>query len=98
MLDSGVTDAFGWIAATGSCVCFIPQVILCLQSQCAKGLSLGSILVLLLTFICWLIYGIGINSIIIIVSDAVEIVCVLIILQFKIRDIRKTRECSRSPA
>ncbi|HRI21622.1 MAG TPA: SemiSWEET family transporter [Panacibacter sp.] len=78
-----------WIEFTGyagsflSSITFIPQVYKAWQSKSVGDLSVWMILIVVISTILWLVYGIGINSRPVIIANSVILSLSLVLLYFK---------------
>ena len=75
----------GFIAAILTTVAFIPQVYKVWQTKSVSGMSLTMYLIFFCGVLLWLVYGLIINSLPMIMGNAVTIVLTLIILYFLLR-------------
>jgi len=75
----------GYMAATGTTISFLPQVIKTWKSKSAKDLSLGMFSIFCTGTLLWLIYGIMMNEFPIIAANAVTLVLSSTLLYFKFR-------------
>ena len=75
----------GFIAAILTTVAFIPQVYKVWQTKSVSGMSLTMYLIFFCGVLLWLVYGLIINSLPMIIGNAVTIVLTLIILYFLLR-------------
>ena len=75
----------GFIAAILTKVAFIPQVYKVWQTKSVSGMSLTMYLIFFCGVLLWLVYGLIINSLPMIIGNAVTIVLTLIILYFLLR-------------
>lgn len=75
----------GYVAATLTTVAFLPQLIKTWQHRSAKDISYAMLLIFSTGVLCWLIYGILINSLPIIAANSVTLVLNLLILSLKIK-------------
>ena len=73
-------ELIGFIAAILTTVAFIPQVY-----KSVSGMSLTMYLIFFCGVLLWLVYGLIINSLPMIIGNAVTIVLTLIILYFLLR-------------
>jgi MtN3 and saliva related transmembrane protein len=78
-------EILGMVAGTISSITFLPQVIKTWQSKSAKDISLWMFLLVTLSVIMWLAYGIIIKSIPIIYTNSMVLLMSLIMLYFKFR-------------
>lgn len=81
-----IHDIIGIIAATLTTVSFVPQVVKVVQTRHTKDISLGMYIIFVFGVSAWLIYGGMINSLAIIVGNAVTLGLALIILLYKLRE------------
>lgn len=84
-MSTELIDILGLFAGTLTTIAFLPQLYQTWKSKSAKDVSL----VMMITFCCglflWLIYGLAINAIPVIVSNAVTLFLALLILLLKIK-------------
>ena len=78
-------ELIGFIAAILTTVAFIPQVYKVWQTKSVSGMSLTMYLIFFCGVVLWLVYGLIINSLPMIIGNAVTIVLTLIILYFLLR-------------
>ena len=78
-------ELIGFIAAILTTVAFIPQVYKVWQTKSVSGMSLTMYLIFFCGVLLWLVYGLIINSLSMIIGNAVTIVLTLIILYFLLR-------------
>jgi MtN3 and saliva related transmembrane protein len=78
-------EFIGFIAAILTTVAFIPQVYKVWQTKSVSGMSLTMYLIFFCGVLLWLVYGLIINSLPMIIGNAVTIVLTLIILYFLLR-------------
>jgi MtN3 and saliva related transmembrane protein len=75
----------GFMAATGTTISFVPQVIHIIRTRDTKGISLSMYSIFTVGVACWLLYGCLLGSLPIILANAVTLVLALTILFFKIK-------------
>ncbi len=75
----------GFIGATLTTVSFIPQAIRVIKTKSTADISLGMFLAMSVGIVCWLIYGILRNDVVVISANVVSVVFSGIILGYKIR-------------
>lgn len=80
-----IIEVLGMAAGTISSITFLPQVIKTWKSKSAKDISLWMFLLVTLSVVMWLIYGILRNSIPIIYTNSMVLLMSLIMLYFKYR-------------
>ena len=78
-------ELIGFIAAILTTVAFIPQVYKVWQTKSVSGMSLTMYLIFFCGVLLWLVYGLIINSLPMIIGNAVTIVLTPIILYFLLR-------------
>ena len=78
-------ELIGFIAAILTTVAFIPQVYKVWQTKSVSGMSLTMYLIFFCGVLLWLVYGLIINSLPMIMGNAVTIVLTSIILYFLLR-------------
>lgn len=69
-----VATPLGLLAGTLTTIAFLPQVIRTYKSKSAKDLSLGMLGTFTTGVLCWLIYGLMIDSLPIVIANAVTFV------------------------
>lgn len=84
-LDMPIIEIIGLIAATLTTSAFVPQVYKAFKNKSTADISLTMYLVLLTGLILWLIYGIFIESLAIILANAVTGVLALLMLLLKFK-------------
>ena len=78
-------EIIGLIAGALTTTAFVPQVYKTWKSKSAEGLSLTMFLVFFVGIILWLIYGIYIQSLAMILANAVTGFLALMLIIFKLR-------------
>lgn len=78
-------EIIGLIAGVLTTTAFVPQVYKTWKSKSAEGLSLTMFLVFFVGIILWLIYGIYIQSLAMILANAVTGILALMLILFKLR-------------
>ena len=91
MSNFNYIDLFGFLAALLTTIAFLPQLFKTWQTKSADDVSLVMLILFLTGLICWIIYGLKINSIPIIVANFVTFIFNFSILILKIR-YKKTKE------
>ena len=91
MSNFNYIDLFGFLAALLTTIAFLPQLYKTWQTKSADDVSLVMLILFLTGLICWIIYGLKINSIPIIVANFVTFIFNFSILILKIR-YKKTKE------
>ena len=79
------TEFIGFAAGTLTSLAFLPQVIKVWKTKSTKDISLLMFIILCSGAFLWFIYGIIINSLPVILANAITFVLAIIILIFKIR-------------
>ncbi len=85
MMDINYIGIIGLIAGTCTTVSFLPQVIKTFRTKETKDISLSMYLVLATGIFLWTIYGVFIESLPVILANAVSFVFATIILTLKIK-------------
>ena len=78
-------DFVGTLAGILTTVAFIPQVVKTWRSRSADDISLLMFLVFTVGVFCWLLYGIGLNSMPIIIANSVTLLLAGSILVLKLQ-------------
>jgi MtN3 and saliva related transmembrane protein len=78
-------NLIGYIAATCTTLCWLPQAVRTIRTRDTKAISLWTQSLFALGLALWLIYGIFSMSIPVVVANAVTLPLVLIIVVMKIR-------------
>ncbi len=86
-----VVEIVGYIAATLSVICFIPQAIKILLTKDTNAISFWMYFLFLLSVIFWLIYGLMLGSLPIIFKNIFVIIFAGIILGLKIKDLMRKK-------
>jgi len=82
-------EIIGLVAAVLTTSSFIPQVIKTKKTKSVENLSLSMYLTMFTGVVLWLIYGLYINSVAVILANAVTAVLTLMLLNYKIRFSKK---------
>ena len=77
-------DLFGFSAALLTTIAFIPQLYKTWQTKSADDVSLVMLILFITGLICWIIYGIKINSIPILVANIITFIFNFSILILKL--------------
>lgn len=88
-MNFDIGTLIGSTAATLTTISFIPQVFKIVQTRDTESISLCMYLIFATGVILWFIYGIILNSYPMIVSNVITLLLVIVILVFKIREIKK---------
>ena len=80
-----IYEIIGLLAAILTTGAFVPQVYKTWKIKSADDISLTMYLVLFIGLICWLIYGIHLNSFTMILANSVTGILALVVLFFKWR-------------
>jgi MtN3 and saliva related transmembrane protein len=78
------SDFFGFVAATITTLCWLPQAAHIIRTKETAGISLLTYGSFALGILCWLIYGVMIASLPIIAANTVTLLLVLAILGLKL--------------
>ena len=77
-------DIFGFLAALLTTIAFLPQLYKTWQTKSAEDVSLIMLILFIIGLICWIIYGLKINSIPILVANIITFIFNLSILTLKL--------------
>tara|TARA_Y100001968_G_C19326648_1_gene702115 strand:- start:404 stop:676 length:273 start_codon:yes stop_codon:yes gene_type:complete len=77
-------DLFGFFAALLTTIAFLPQLYKTWQTKSADDVSLIMLILFIIGLICWIIYGLKINSIPILVANIITFIFNFLILILKI--------------
>ena len=80
-----VTGIFGYLAAFGTTISFLPQAIKTIQTKDTSGISLPMYALFTVGTLFWLTYGVLIGSLQVAIANTVTLLFALIILAYKIR-------------
>ena len=81
-------DLFGFLAALLTTIAFLPQLYKTWQTKSADDVSLVMLILFITGLLCWIIYGLKINSIPILVANIITFIFNFSILVFKISYIK----------
>ena len=84
MIPFNYIDLFGLLAALLTTIAFLPQLYKIWQTKSADDVSLIMLILFLIGLICWIIYGLKINSIPILVANVITFIFNSSILILKI--------------
>ena len=84
MVHFNYIDFFGFLAAFLTTIAFLPQLYKTWQTKSADDVSLVMLILFIIGLICWIIYGIKINSIPILVANIFTLIFNFSILILKI--------------
>ncbi len=76
----------GTLAATGTTVSFIPQVVQIIKTRNTEGISLIMYIIFTTGITLWLVYGIILNDLPIIIANTITLILALTILLLKIKN------------
>ena len=82
-------DIIGYLAACLTTFSFLVQAIKCWRTKDLSGISVGMYTMFASGVALWLVYGLVINSMPLIVTNALTLVFALSILVMKIREVHK---------
>lgn len=85
-------EIVGYIAATLSIICFVPQAIRVIKTKDTNAISFWMYFISLLSVIFWLIYGLMLSSAPIILKNVLVIFLSGIIFVIKTRDLMKKKK------
>ena len=78
-----MVEILGFVAATLTTVAFVPQVHQTWKTKSADSLSLSMLLVFVSGVLCWLVYGILIESMPVIIANMVTALLGFVLIYFK---------------
>ena len=84
MRDFNYIDLFGFSAAILTTIAFLPQLFKTWQTKSAEDVSLIMLILFMTGLICWIIYGIKINSIPILIANIFTFIFNFSILTLKL--------------
>ena len=84
MINFSYIDIFGFLAAFLTTIAFLPQLYKTWQTKSADDVSLIMLVLFIVGLICWIVYGLKINSIPILVANIITLIFNLSILILKI--------------
>ncbi len=84
-------DLFGFLAALLTTIAFLPQLYKTWKTKSAEDVSLIMLILFIVGLLCWIIYGLKINSIPILIANMITFIFNLSILILKIT-YRKKKE------
>ncbi len=85
-------EALGLVAGLQTTVAFLPQAIKVWRAKSADDISLATFLIFCTGVACWLVYGLCIDSLSIILANAVTLLLAAFIVWLKIRYTRAKAE------
>ena len=77
-------DVFGFLAALLTTIAFLPQLYKTWQTKSADDVSIVMLILFITGLICWIIYGLKINSIPILAANLITLIFNLSILILKV--------------
>ena len=77
-------DLFGFSAALLTTIAFLPQLYKTWQTKSAEDVSLITLILFITGLICWIVYGLNINSIPILTANIITLILNFSILILKI--------------
>ena len=77
-------DLFGFLAALLTTIAFLPQLYKTWKTKSADDVSLIMLILFLIGLLCWIVYGLKINSIPILVANIITFIFNFSILILKI--------------
>jgi len=78
-------NLIGYVAATLSIFCLIPQVVKTWKSKSTSDISLAMYILGSIGALFWIVYGVSLNSMQIILTNSIVLICFLFILSYKIK-------------
>ena len=84
MIDFNNIDLFGFLAALLTTIAFLPQLYKTWKTKSADDVSLIMLILFITGLLCWIIYGLKINSVPILVANIITFTFNFSILILKI--------------
>ena len=84
MIDFNNIDLFGFLAALLTTIAFLPQLYKTWKTKSADDVSLIMLILFITGLLCWIIYGLKINSIPILVANVITFIFNFSILILKL--------------
>ena len=78
-------ELIGYLAGASTTVSFVPQVLQVVKTKSTKDISLVMFTIFSVGVLSWMVYGILVNSLPMILANALTFVQALVILGYKIR-------------
>ena len=85
MTEINSVEIIGLIAATFTTAAFLPQVYQTWKTKNVASLSLPMLTLFFIGVLLWLVYGIYIDSLSVVLANAITIVSVFLLVVFKLR-------------
>ena len=89
MINFNYIDFFGFLAALLTTLAFLPQLYKTWKTKTADDVSLFMLIMFITGLICWIVYGIKINSIPILVANIITFIFNFSILILKVNYSKK---------
>lgn len=83
-MNKKLAEAMGLIGAILSSITFIPQVYKTWESKSAGDLSMGMIVIVFVSTIIWLVYGIGLKLKPVIICNTIIMILSALLIYFKL--------------
>jgi MtN3 and saliva related transmembrane protein len=80
-----ITEIIGFVAATGTTLAFLPQVIKTWKDKSTKDISLVTYLLFVFGVVAWFIYGVLLHSWPIIIANLITFVLAATVLSLKLK-------------
>lgn len=81
-----LTTTIGLLAALGTTIAFIPQVLQIIKTKNTRGVSLLMYIIFTSGIILWLTYGLLLNDVPIIIANSITLILAATILFLKIKN------------
>ncbi|MBD1559757.1 SemiSWEET transporter [Vibrio sp. S9_S30] len=91
-------EILGYIAATLTTVSFLPQVLHTIKIRDTSSISLGMYSLFLIGTLCWLSYGVFLESIPMIIANTLTVILSSIIFAMKVIDVINQKKVEGSSA
>jgi MtN3 and saliva related transmembrane protein len=85
MTHGGLFNFIGYVAASLTTFCFLPQLVHTFKTKSVKDIHVGSLILFDLGLVFWLVYGIHLHSWPIILANTVTLCFQLALLGLKVR-------------
>ena len=92
-----VIEIIGLIAGGLTVVGYLPQVVRTVRTRDTKGLSLAMFAIIMTSAMLWMIYGFGIESTALVLTNSLVLICAAIIMGVKIYEEHKKPKIDTTP-
>jgi MtN3 and saliva related transmembrane protein len=84
-MTAGFANVIGYLAASLTTSSFVPQVVRVIRTRDTRAISVLAYIAFCLGIAAWLVYGLALNSLPIVVANAITLVLAGTVLAYKIR-------------